>query len=246
MIYTELTRKASQIMFAAHKEDVDKGGYPYVMHPLHVAEQMTSEAATCAALLHDVVEDHEENYSFEQLQADFPAEVTEALKCLTHGRDEPYMKYIRRVAKNPLAVEVKMADLAHNMDASRVGGKKHWKMDTYLEAVAYLIEHGDARMPNEVQVVNLTVGESTLKGLSVGIPGTGKNVLQIKCRNGLLLCGLFSPEKIDSIDFPACVFAAPEFKDMLANKPLFISAKARAMGVTEDMCGEEIAQIFDK
>lgn len=99
---------------------------------------------------------------------------------------------------------------------------------------------------NDIMIVDVPVGARTLKGISVEIPGTGKNVLQIKCRNGLLLCGLFSPEKIDSIDFPACVFSAPEFKDMLANKPLFVSAKARAMGVTEDMTGAEIAEMFEK
>ncbi|MCQ2547247.1 MAG: hypothetical protein MJ161_06860 [Clostridia bacterium] len=246
MIYTELTRKASQIMFNAHKGDLDKGGYPYVMHPIHLAEQMTTEAATCVALLHDVVEDHEDTYDFEQLQADFPEEITDALRLLTHDESEPYMPYVKRLAKNTIAAEVKMADLAHNMNADRVGGRPYWKYPAYLEAFEYLKEHSDAPAPDSVQIVNVPAGSRALKGVSVEIPGTGKNVLQIKCRKGLLLCGLFSPEKIGSIDFPACVFAAPEFRDMLANKPLFVSAKARAMGVTEDMCGEQIAEIFDK
>lgn len=76
-------------------------------------------------------------------------------------------------------------------------------------------------------------------------PGDEGDRRLYRCRKGLLLCGLFSPEKIDSIDFPACVFAAPEFKDMLANKPLFVSAKARRMGVTEEMTGMEIAEVFE-
>lgn len=242
MIYTELTKRASVIMFDAHKDDKDKGGYPYVMHPIHLAEQMSSEAATCVALLHDVIEDHEDRYSFEQLEADFSAEVTEALKLLTHDESEPYMRYVKRLAGNPIASEVKMADLMHNMDTSRTGGQTPWKYELYMEALAYLKEHSQA--PDVVQIVNVPAGEHTLRGVSVEIPGTGKNVLQIKCRNGLLLCGLFSPEKIDSIDFPACVFSAPEFKDILTNKPLFVSAKARAMGVTETMTGLEIAEVF--
>ncbi|MDD6190107.1 MAG: hypothetical protein PUB75_00755 [Firmicutes bacterium] len=52
------------------------------------------------------------------------------------------------------------------------------------------------------------------------------------------------PEKIDTIDFAACVFSAPEFTDMLSGKPLFVSSKAKAMGVNESMTGMEIAEIF--
>lgn len=57
MIYTPLTKKALKISFAAHKDQVDKGGMPYVYHPFHLAEQMKDEYTTCVALLHDVVED---------------------------------------------------------------------------------------------------------------------------------------------------------------------------------------------
>ena len=97
-----------------------------------------------------------------------------------------------------------------------------------------------------IEVVDVQVGEKVLPGISVEIPGIGKNVLQIKCRNGMLLCGLFSPEKIDFMEFAACVFSAPKFSNMLENKPLFVSEKAKAMGVTEEMTGAEIAVIFDK
>lgn len=97
----------------------------------------------------------------------------------------------------------------------------------------------------DAEIVEIPVGDFTVKGISVEIPGTGKNVLQIKCRNGLLLCGLFSPEKIDFIDFPACVFSAPKFEDMLEGKPLFVSQKAGQMGVREDMTGREIVEIFE-
>lgn len=96
-----------------------------------------------------------------------------------------------------------------------------------------------------IDIVELHAGKHLVKGVSVEIPGTGKNVLQIKCKKGLLLCGLFSPDKIDTIDFPACVFSAPEFSDMLERKPIFISAKARQLGVTEEMTGIEIVDIFE-
>ena len=57
MIYTELTKKAMQVAFDAHKNQVDKSGLPYIYHPYHLAEQMTDEVSICVALLHDVVED---------------------------------------------------------------------------------------------------------------------------------------------------------------------------------------------
>ena len=58
MIYTELTKKALNICFEAHKDQRDKCGMPYVFHPFHIAEQMKDELTTAAALLHDVVEDN--------------------------------------------------------------------------------------------------------------------------------------------------------------------------------------------
>ena len=57
MIYTALTKKAMRIAFDAHKEQTDKTGLPYIFHPFHLAEQMLDEVSTCAALLHDVIED---------------------------------------------------------------------------------------------------------------------------------------------------------------------------------------------
>ena len=57
MIYTEKTKRALKLMFEAHKDQTDKAGLPYVFHPFHLAEQMTGEAETVAALLHDVAED---------------------------------------------------------------------------------------------------------------------------------------------------------------------------------------------
>lgn len=97
-----------------------------------------------------------------------------------------------------------------------------------------------------VEIVDVKVGDQVLPGISVSIPGIGKNVLQIKCRNGLLMCGLFSPEKIDAMEFAGCVFSAPQFDNMLENKPLFVSEKAKQLGVTEKMTGAEIAAVFNR
>ena len=57
MLYTDLTKRALKLCFAAHRDQTDKSGLPYVFHPFHLAEQMPDELTTVVALLHDVVED---------------------------------------------------------------------------------------------------------------------------------------------------------------------------------------------
>ena len=103
MYYSELVKKACVIMYDAHKEDKDKGGYPYVFHPFYLATQMDDEDSTCAALLHDVVEDHGSRYSFAYLeQAGFPEAVIHALHLLTHTAGVPYMTMSRNWQKTRL------------------------------------------------------------------------------------------------------------------------------------------------
>ena len=119
MIYTPLTKKALRLCFDSHREQVDKTGMPYVFHPFHLAEQMTDELSTVCALLHDVVEDTA--LTLEDLTSmGFPKEVTEVLALLTHDEAVPYMDYVREIAKHPVAKAVKIADLTHNSDLSRM------------------------------------------------------------------------------------------------------------------------------
>ena len=119
MIYTEKTRRAMKLCYKAHHGQVDKSGLPYVHHPLHLAEQMDDEDCTVVALLHDVVEDTD--YTIEDIRGmGFGDEVVEALKLLTHDKAVPYMDYIKKIASNPLATKVKLADLAHNSDTTRL------------------------------------------------------------------------------------------------------------------------------
>ncbi len=121
MIYTSLTNKAMQTAYNAHHGQYDCNGVPYIFHPYHLAEQMDDEITVCVALLHDVVEDTE--ITIEQLEKDFPKEVTEALKLLTHSDDTDYFEYVRAIKSNPIAKAVKMADLLHNSDQSRITDK---------------------------------------------------------------------------------------------------------------------------
>ena len=141
MYYSELVKKACVIMYDAHKEDTDKGGYPYVFHPFYLATQMEDEESACTALLHDVVEDHGDRYSLAYLsRAGFPEAVIHALSLLTHADGVPYMDYVRELAKDPIARRVKLADLRHNLDARRVNGVRPGKYDLYVQAIHYL-EH---------------------------------------------------------------------------------------------------------
>lgn len=122
MIYTELTNKAMRIAYQAHNGQFDKCGIPYIFHPFHLAEQMTDEYSACAALLHDVVEDT--TITLNELSENFPEEVIKALKLLTHEKEVDYFDYVRAIKTNPIAMAVKLADLRHNMDETRLVGSE--------------------------------------------------------------------------------------------------------------------------
>lgn len=148
MLYTDKTKYAMKIAYEAHKDQVDKGGVPYVFHPFHLAEQMKTENTVCVALLHDVVEDTD--VTLDDLKAQgFPDEVINALSLLIHKKNIPYMDYIKAIKENPIATEVKLADLAHNSDYTRIGkfeslieaDKK--RLDKYDKAIRLLTTYED-------------------------------------------------------------------------------------------------------
>ena len=142
MIYTDNTKKALKLCFEAHKNQVDKSGIPYVFHPFHLAEQMTTEETTIIALLHDLVEDTD--YTIEDLiNMGFDKAITDAIALMTHDDDVDYMDYVRIIKENPIAKTVKMADLKHNSDITRldvVDEKALNRREKYLKAIALLEE----------------------------------------------------------------------------------------------------------
>lgn len=144
MIYTELTNKALRFAYNAHHSQLDYNGIPYIFHPLHLAEQMDDEISTCAALLHDVVEDT--SVTFEELSWEFPEEVVHIVRLLTHDDSTDYFSYLMPIKANPIAKKVKLADIAHNSDQSRCVGSDltpeqlaYWKAK-YTKAKAILLE----------------------------------------------------------------------------------------------------------
>lgn len=142
MIYTNLTKKAMNIAYEAHKGQFDKCGVPYIYHPIHLAEQMDDEVSTCVALLHDVIEDT--SVTFEDLEKEgYTGEIIEALRLLTHDDAVAYMDYVRSIKANPVAKKVKLADLKHNSDSTRLGVLTEWdraREAKYKEAVRILEE----------------------------------------------------------------------------------------------------------
>ena len=119
MIYTPKTKMALKLCFEAHKEQVDKSGMPYVFHPFHLAEQMNTEETTIVALLHDLVEDTD--YTIEALvDMGFDKSITDAIALMTHADNVAYMDYVRAIKDNPIAKTVKLADLKHNSDLTRL------------------------------------------------------------------------------------------------------------------------------
>ena len=119
MIYTTMTKKAMKLAYEAHQGQTDKNGMPYIFHPIHLAEQMEDENTTVCALLHDVVEDS--SYTLADLQGmGFSPDIIDALALLTHDKSVPYMDYVRKIKMNRIASAVKLADLRHNSDLSRL------------------------------------------------------------------------------------------------------------------------------
>ena len=146
MIYTKYTKRALEVAMQAHKKQTDPAGFPYILHPILVAEKQMEEMATVAALLHDVIEDSD--FEFRDLyEFGFPEEAVEAVKALTHKKGEPYTQYIERVKRNPIATAVKLADLEQNMDPARLDmcSGERWtrlekKQEVYRRAMERLLE----------------------------------------------------------------------------------------------------------
>lgn len=142
MIFTKQTKAAMDICYSAHKNQLDKGGMPYVFHPYRIAEQMQTEDEVTVALLHDVVEDS--NITIEDLRSKkFPLDVILAVSVLTREQGAPYFEYIAKLNKNELARKVKIADLKDNMDLSRLdkpteNDKK--RVEKYRRALQLLYE----------------------------------------------------------------------------------------------------------
>ena len=122
-MYTKgsLLSKMLHLAVNSHHNQFDKSGMPYILHPIAVMQMVgNDEELQCIALAHDLVEDCD--VTLEQLSAEFTPRIVEAVGCLTKIPGESFDEYKARVKSNPDAVLVKIADLRHNSDITRLKG----------------------------------------------------------------------------------------------------------------------------
>ena len=124
----------------AHAEQVDKAGVDYIQHPLYVASQVKTEQEKAVALLHDVLEDSDITAA-DLLAYGLSNEVVTAVQTLTKKKGQSYQDYLEKVKSNNLARVVKLADLKHNSDLSRlktVSNTDYERVKKYKNAIRYL------------------------------------------------------------------------------------------------------------
>ena len=135
-------QRAIEIALEAHKGALDKGGNPYILHPLRLMLQMDSEEEMIVAILHDVVEDSEK-WSFNKLQAEgFSKKIINILRSITkENENEDYEKFIDRSIRDKIGRKVKIADISDNLDISRlkeVTDKDILRINKYKKALEKL------------------------------------------------------------------------------------------------------------
>src|SRR5712692_11957180 len=132
--------RAIEIAAGAHAGQEDKGGAPYILHPLRVMLSVKEPAQRIAAVLHDVVEDTP--WTLDELRAEgFSDEVLRAVDALTKRENEDYLAFVDRVGRDPVARAVKIADIRDNMDVSRIAkvtDRDRERLEKYRQALARL------------------------------------------------------------------------------------------------------------
>ena len=149
MTLQEQLLRATDIAIGAHTGHYDKNGQPYLGHVLRVMSAGHTLREKIAGALHDVVEDAD--WTLDDLAEEgFSPEILDAVRALTRDDSETYDAYLARVAKNPLAVRVKMNDLSDNMDVRRLKELDDTavsRIRKYLKAYKFLTETLPALQP---------------------------------------------------------------------------------------------------
>ena len=134
------SEKAYEIAKKAHLGQIDKAGEDYIKHPEKVASFVSSDEEKSVAYLHDVIEDTE--LTLEDLREyGFSEEVLEAVDVITKKKGQDYQTYLNSVKENKLARVVKLADLRHNSDLTRlinITEKDIERKEKYQKAIDFL------------------------------------------------------------------------------------------------------------
>jgi (p)ppGpp synthase/HD superfamily hydrolase len=136
--------RAIEIAATAHANQSDKGGNPYILHPLWVMDRVRhlGEEYMIVAVLHDVVEDTDWTIG-DLVKEGFSQNVIYALIMLTHDNESSYDDYIKAISTDPIAKAVKLRDLEHNTKITRLKGlrKKDFdRLEKYHKAYVYLMD----------------------------------------------------------------------------------------------------------
>lgn len=154
MELNEQLSKAIHLANKYHEGQVDKSGLPYILHPLHVMNNVDSIEEKIVAVLHDILEDTI-LATGDLIIYGFDLEIVEAVVTITRIKGEPYANYLERVKSNELARIVKLADLTHNMDITRLHNpteKDYKRVEKYKKAYKYLKLWGDSMINYNSQV----------------------------------------------------------------------------------------------
>lgn len=132
--------QALTIAVRVHAGQVDRGGRPYILHPLRLMHRCRSDEEMIVALLHDTVEDGDITLK-DLIEAGFSEHVVNAVDCLTKREGEGYEQFVERICPNDLARRVKILDIEDNMNISRLNGlqmKDFERLQKYHKALGLL------------------------------------------------------------------------------------------------------------
>lgn len=128
----ELFILAKEVAAAAHQGQFRHDGVtPYISHPLAVAESLESPTCKIIAVLHDVLEDSDIT-AYVLWNKCFPRYIVDAVVALTKVKGESYLNYLHRVKRNNFALQVKVADIQHNMQTSKGTMKDKYELALYI------------------------------------------------------------------------------------------------------------------
>lgn len=131
----EKLQEAVELAFNVHQDQTRYDGTPYIFHPLQVMLNVKSMKAKTVAVLHDVLEDSpvlDEMYGYIYNKID--PDIASIVKILTKNDGEDYDSYIKNVCNNPIAVEVKIADINHNLSQLPFEEKYNERRRKYVKA----------------------------------------------------------------------------------------------------------------
>lgn len=227
MIYTKLTNQALRLCFELHKNQKDKSNVPYVFHPFHLAEQMDDEISTCTALLHDIVEDTDATLD-DLRNAGFPDKVVDAVAVLTHDPSLPYFDYIEKIKTNPIAIKVKLADLAHNSDPSRceiIDSKMEERYAKYKKAIAVLEDHVYQKHRDKIRGCLIAGAAGDALGYPVEFKGE-KSIFALYGKSGITEYDIDSQTKkaVVSDDTQMTLFTAEGLLEWARNRKIGLPA----------------------